>query len=69
MRFFWMFTIYSYSFKFESNWNLGTEKEKQLKLFDKITSNKDKSNKEKLNIEKAANKHNRDEDIQRKSDG
>lgn len=47
--------------KFESNWNLGTEKEKQLRLFDKLSSNKEKSSKEKLNIDKAANKHIRDE--------
>jgi hypothetical protein len=35
----------------------------QLKLFDKITSNKDKSSKEKLNIEKAVNKHDAEENI------
>ncbi len=50
--------------KFESNWDLGTEKEKQLKLFDKLTSNRDKSSKEKLNIEKAANKHIKEEDYE-----
>ena len=45
--------------KFESNYaNVGTEKERQLKLFDKLTSNKDKSNKQKLqHLDKAANKH------------
>ena len=48
---------------------MGSEKEKQLKLFDKINSNKDKSNKEKLNIDKAANKFNRDQDIKNKSEG
>lgn len=44
--------------KFESNFadNKG-EKERQLKIFEKITSNKDKSSKEKLNIEKAVNRH------------
>jgi regulator of ribosome biosynthesis len=50
--------------KFESNWDLGSEKEKQLKLFDKLTSNKDKSSKAKLNIEKAANKHIKEEDYE-----
>jgi len=34
-----------------------SEKEKQLKLLEKMSSNKDKSSKEKLNIEKATNKH------------
>ena len=33
------------------------EKDKQLKLLEKMSSNKDKSSKEKLNIEKATNKH------------
>jgi hypothetical protein len=33
------------------------EKEKQLKLLEKMSSNKDKSSKEKLHIEKATNKH------------
>jgi hypothetical protein len=28
-----------------------------MKIFEKLTSNKEKSNKAKLNIEKAANKH------------
>jgi hypothetical protein len=44
--------------KFESNSiDLKAEKDKQLKVFDKLTSNRDKSSKEKLNISKAANKH------------
>ena len=34
-----------------------SEKDKQLKLLEKMSSNKDKSSKEKLNIEKATNKH------------
>lgn len=55
--------------KFESNWNLGSEKEKQLRLFDKLTSNKDKSTKEKLHIEKAANKHIKEEDFENRRSG
>jgi hypothetical protein len=34
---------------------------RQIKLFDKITSNKEKSSKEKLNIEKAVNKYDAEE--------
>jgi hypothetical protein len=49
-------------YKFDSNYgNLKSEKERHLKLFEKITSNRDKSSKEKLNIEKAVNKHIKDE--------
>lgn len=44
--------------KFESNYgDMKAEKDRQLKLFDKITSNRDKSTKEKLNLERAVNKH------------
>ncbi|CAF0924939.1 unnamed protein product [Brachionus calyciflorus] len=44
--------------KFESNYgNLKSENEKHLKLFEKLTTTKDKSSKEKLNIEKATNKY------------
>ena len=43
--------------KFESNYgDMKNEKEKQLKIFDKLTSTREKSSKEKLNIEKATNK-------------
>lgn len=43
--------------KFESNYgDMKNEKEKQLKIFDKLTSTKEKSSKKKLNIEKATNK-------------
>ena len=50
---FWFLLI-----KFESNYgDLKQEKDKQLKLFSNLTSNKDKSSKQKLNIDKAANKH------------
>merc|ERR1719215_2606956 len=54
--------------KFDSNYNTLSEKEKQLKIFDKLTSNKDKSSKEKLNSSKAANKYIKDEDNQMKAD-
>ena len=44
--------------QFESNYgDMKSEKEKQLRLLEKLSSNKDKSSKEKLNIEKATNKH------------
>lgn len=44
---------------------MGKEKEKQMKIFSKIYSNKEKSAKEKLDIEKAVNKHIAEEDGQR----
>lgn len=59
---------YDCYFKFESNWNLCSEKDKQLKIFDKLTSNKEKSSKERLNISKAANKHIKDEDNAMRAD-
>ncbi len=44
--------------KFESNYqSVQSEKEKQMKVFEKLTTNKDKSSKDKLNIDKATNKH------------
>ncbi len=44
--------------KFESNFgNTNSEREKSLKLLDKLGSTKEKSSKEKLHIDKAANKH------------
>ena len=47
-----------FEFQVESNFaDSKSEKERQLKIFEKITSNKDKSSKEKLNIEKAVNRH------------
>lgn len=43
--------------KFESNFSdLKNENAKHLKVFEKLTSNKDKSSKQKLNIDKASNK-------------
>jgi hypothetical protein len=41
---------------------MGIEKEKQMKIFSKIFSNKEKSSKEKLDLEKAVNKHIAEED-------
>jgi hypothetical protein len=43
--------------KFESNYgDLKSERDKQLKLFDKLVSSRDKTTKERVNVEKAVNK-------------
>jgi regulator of ribosome biosynthesis len=43
--------------KFAPNFETKNEKEKQLKIFDKLSTTKDKSSKDKLKIDKAVNKH------------
>ncbi|RNA08704.1 ribosome biogenesis regulatory -like protein [Brachionus plicatilis] len=54
--------------KFESNYgDIKNEKDKQLKLFEKLTSTKDRSSKEKLNIEKATNKFIQSENAEKSS--
>ena len=52
--------------KFEANLSsITTEKEKQLKIFSNIVSNREKSAKEKLNLEPAVNKQIAKEDTEK----